>query len=234
VIAAVWFVVYGEFWKVKNITVLGIKLADEASVISAGSAYIHSHGFPFNVLGQDNILFWIAAGKIRLDTVTEVSDASIKTKFDSRTVQITVNERSLKAAACSSSELSECYALDENGKVFARIPWIEGSIIPRFERESGEVVAEGARYFRNPEYFKNVLGTIKIMSSHGFTPANIIIREDNLEEWEASLDSGVIFYFSLNFIPDDFNDVLGSISRRIDTSNLSYFDFRVQNRVYYK
>jgi hypothetical protein len=132
------------------------------------------------------------------------------------------------------NDSSECYAIDDDGYVFSGVPWIEGALIPRFESASGEKISVGKKYFRKDEWFRNILHTVSILEEKGLIPSFIRMKGENTEEWEAVMPSGMIFYFSLAFVPNDLKKIIDDVALRTSLGGISYFDLRIENKVYYK
>ncbi len=234
IVLAVWFVLFCGCWKVKTISVNGTRLINDSTVISASSAQIHLKSGVFGVLGSDNILFWKFGSKyISLSEIPEVDGVSFEIDVLKRSVSINISERFLSAVVCD-NENYECYAIDKSGLIFARVPFAEGILIPRFERAKDDNLIIGGRYFKNADWLSNILETLRAIGVKNFVPDKIIIKGDSFEEWEAHIPSGPVFYFNMTFVPNNFDGIMQNIANRIDISSITYFDFRVQDRIYYK
>lgn len=232
-IGIAYFILFGNFWSVRSIRVEGSRLVDNSVLISAIASEFHARSpIAAGILGQNHIGFWMFYEKpFEIPWMPEVKDIRVNVDFSSRVVNISVRERSVAAVVCVENN-AECYAIDEGGIVFSKIPWVEGVLVPRFE-EKGEIFL-GEKYFRKEEWFKNILSTLSILRESNIVPERIVRGVDNTEEWEAIISSGIHLYFNLNFIPDDLGKIIEDIRARGGFSGVSYFDFRVQNRVYYK
>lgn len=232
-VGILYIILFSDFLRVKSIRVEGSRLVESPILISALVSQLHSHGGFSGMLGQDNILFWMFRDDIpSIQWMPEVRDIHISPSFSKRTVNISVTERAVKSVVCGGLSL-ECYAIDGDGFVFSRVPWIEGTLIPRFE-EGGTHIVIGKRYFKKTEWFDNVFLTLSILEKNKLIPSSLNMSDDGTEEWEVTLSSGTAFYFSLNFVPENFEEIMRDIITRGGLDGVSYFDFRVQGRVYYK
>lgn len=232
-VGAAYFVLFGDFWSVRSIRVEGSRLVDDSALISGLVSEFHARNpIVSGIIGQNNIIFWMFRGEIsRIPWIPEIKNIRTNVDFSSRTVNVLVDERSVAAVACPEND-AKCYAIDEEGVVFSEIPWVEGVLIPRFDEK--EKVFIGERYFKKGEWFENVFSTLSALRESGIIPERIVLGEGNTEEWEAVLPSGIRFYFNLNFVPDNLREIVEDIRARGGFDGVSYFDFRVQNRVYYK
>ncbi len=223
-----------QMLKVQSIKVSGVRLTNQNTIISSFFAESVKQKAWLVLLGPDNLLFWkFAPEEISPLYVSSVQDIKKDVSFGEKKVLLDVTERSVVNVLCEYNG-GKCYGMDENGFVFSSVPEVHGALILRFEAGPGEKIMVGKQYLDSPEWTKNIMETISIMESEGFTPKLIKVKGVGLEEWEAVMPEGFSFYFSLHFIPENFRSILNDISSKTRLDTLQYFDFRVQNRVYYK
>ena len=233
-IGILYFLLFGDFWNVTSIRVEGSRLIEDTALISSTIAELNTESAILGVAGHDNILFWMfRKNPMEITRIPEAREVFVTTDFSKRTVHIKVIERTIRAVVCTQGS-SECFGIDEGGIVFSRVPWIEGSLIPRFENASGTAISVGKKYFRKDEWFENVLTTVAALKKKELIPSFIRIKEESSGEWEAVMPSGIKFYFSLSFVPEDIEKIIEDIATRASLEGISYFDLRIENKVYYK
>lgn len=234
VIGFLYFILNAEIFKVQSIKVSGIRLTTQNAIVSSFFAESVKQKPWLVLFGPDNLLFWkFAQEKISPLYVLTVQEIKKEVSFGEKKVSLDVIERSVVNVICEYNG-GKCYGMDENGFVFSSVPEVRGALILRFEAGPDEKIMTGKQYLNSPEWTKNIMQTISIMKSEGFVPQLIKVNGVGLEEWEAVMPEGFSFYFSLHFVPENFRSILGDISTKTRLDTLQYFDFRVQNRVYYK
>gem|GEM_PF-1488048 len=234
IIGFFYFILNAEMLKVRSIKVSGVRLTGQNIIISSFFAESVKQKSWLVLLGPDNLLFWkFAPENISPLYVPTVQEIKKEASFRERKVSLNVTERSVVNVLCEYNG-GKCYGMDEKGFVFSSVPEVRGALILRFEAGPGEKIMIGKQYLDSSEWTKNIMETISIMESEGFVPKLIKVNGVGLEEWEAVMPEGFSFYFSLHFVPENFRSILGDISTKTRLDTLQYFDFRVQNRVYYK
>jgi hypothetical protein len=73
-----------------------------------------------------------------------------------------------------------------------------------------------------------------VLADAGIVPTLLRVRDKRLYEWEAVLGNGPTLYFSGFFVPQNISGVVRDIRNATSFENLSYIDFRVENKVFYK
>lgn len=234
-IAGAYFAMYGGFFMVKDISVAGARLVPSSLVTSAVEADTVGANRIAAALGPQNILFWLLADRTPSlsSRFPEIRKVVVTPSFWDRTVSIAITERDVTGVLCKTAT-GECYGIDANDIVFTPVPTVEGSLILRFDDTSTSTVVLGNPYLQDPAWMQNIVSTLSIMEAGGFSPSSVRVDASSLEEWEAVLPSGLVFRFSLHFVPDNLAAVLKDIAAKTDIATLQYFDFRVKDRVYYK
>jgi hypothetical protein len=119
--------------------------------------------------------------------------------------------------------------------IFARIPEVRGPLILRLEdNQSDFPVVLGAQYFGDQAFLPHVYETNAVLADAGIVPTLLRVRDKRLYEWEAVLGNGPTLYFSGFFVPQNISGVVRDIRNATSFENLSYIDFRVENKVFYK
>lgn len=217
-----------------SISVEGAELVSHDAVIAAVEANTIGRSTLASLLGPGNIIFWLFADPHpALARFPQLRNVEVRTALWQKRVTITVDERRVGSVLCKTT-LEECYGLDQDGIIFTRSPEVHGALILKFEDASTSSVVLGNPYLRDPQWLQNVKDTLAIMKEQGFVPKVVQVNREPLEEWQAIFPSSPAFYFSLHFVPENLSAILKDIGDRTDIKNLSYFDFRVPNRIYYK
>jgi len=234
VIGFFYFILNARMLKVQSMKVSGVRLTGQNIIISSFFAESVKQRSWLMLLGPDNLLFWKFAPEIISPLyVPTVQEIKKDVNFGEKKVSLDVTERSVVNVLCE-YDGGKCYGMDEKGFVFSLVPEVRGALILRFEAGPGEKIMIGKQYLNSQEWTKNIIQTISVMESEGFVPKLIKVNGVGLEEWEAVMPEGFSFYFSLHFVPENFRSILNDISIKTRLDTLQYFDFRVQNRVYYK
>lgn len=233
-IASCYAILNADFFKTKDIEVKGLNLVSRDALLSSISITTLNKSFLASSLGPDNILFWsFVDSHFVLEKNPKLAEISIETNFFNRTVAVMVRERIVSSVLCKKM-LQKCFGMDYSGVVFTETPYVEGGLILKFEDDSEDGIVFGEKYINNLEWKSRIEETIKIMNENGFIPSSVRIKGENSEEWEVVMPSGLLFLYSLRFVPQNLSEVLNEISTKANFVGMQYFDFRVENRMYYK
>jgi hypothetical protein len=233
-VGCVYFLLNSSLFKVESMKVSGVRLTAQHIIMSSFFAESTREKPWLSFFGPDHILFWKFAPKeISPSYVSTVERIIRDVNFGKKQVSFLVTERLVTNVLCEYNS-GKCYGMDENGFVFSSVPEVRGSLILRFEAGPGEHIMVGKQYLTSPLWTKNIMNTISLMESEGFVPKLVRVKRDSIEEWEALMQEGFSFYFSLHFIPENLQSVLKDIALKTRPETIEYFDFRVENRVYYK
>jgi cell division septal protein FtsQ len=186
-------------------------------------------------LGSDNILFWFLGKKENLvnnNILPSVEQINLDVDLFDRKVKVLVEEKELSGIICKPEKL--CFAFDKSGRIFASAPFVKGSLIFRIDDTNDRPLVFGEKFLSKEKWINNILKTIKIIKESGFNIKSSAIREMDLSEWEVVISDGPKLLFSLNFVPGDLQEIIKTLKERADFSDISYFDMRVENRIYYK
>lgn len=222
-----------NLFKVKDFEVRGLRAVSRETLISSLRTEMAAGNFWRAILGSDNILFW-TFGEFpeRLAALPILGSIKVRLDLGAKKVVIEAAERELFGLWCRKD--ANCYAFDKAGILFSPAPQAEGVLILRIQDENVEPFVLGRALFADSKRQENVFKVLTVLENYDFTVAEAIIKDLTLEEWEVKTTSGLRFLFSLNFVPENLEGVLKNLDREFDFSKLSYFDFRVENRIYYK
>lgn len=235
VLTAVLYLVFrSPLLETRSIDVYGAELVLRSRVAAAVEADTIGRSTLASLLGPQNILFWLFADRTpKLTGFPELSGVEVSVAMWQKKVSISVVERRVESVLCKTAE-EQCYGLDRDGIIFTKAPDARGALILRLEDENTGTVVMGNPYLRNPSWFENIKTTLRLLEKDGFVPQRVVVDNEPLEEWRAIFPSGLAFYFSLHFVPENLETILADIANRTNIKNLAYFDFRVPNRIYYK
>lgn len=222
-----------EVLAVREVRVEGVRLAKPDRVRAAledalGAQTVRSWFRP------DLLPFWFFATPPPsfLESFPMFRDADIEVRLATRTVVVRVSERELYGVWCR--EGTVCYAFDREGVVFGAAPSTSGALVTKVEDTRKGALAPGDAVLTNPEWRDRLIATLDVLRALRLTPRAITVREEKLREWEVALAEGPTLRFSFTFVPDRLEEALAALSRRADFHSLTYLDFRVRDRLYYK
>lgn len=226
--------IYSDYFKIKNIQIKGIELISDESLLSAITAQMKKDAGWRTFVGSKNILFWEFGAEPNLPAETSpiIAELKINSNLTERKVIIQVKERELFGVWCVSEK--NCYAFDAEGFIFSETPEVHGVLITKIEDQNTRDLAISNKILPNEEWIKNFLGTVKIAKENNIAIAEIEIKDLALREWELKTVWKPVIYFSLDFIPENLELIFSNLAQRFDLNKLSYLDFRVPNRIYYK
>ncbi len=232
---AVYVVLYAGIFSVQSVEVINNRLQPDTVLTAALTTEAIRNRPLLGLIGSDNILFWIMTNKNKLlnrDILPSVESVRVEPSLFNRTLKIIVTERKTEGVFCANR--THCFAFDADGVLFAFAPRVEGALIFRVDGEGERVVVLGRSFLPKADWVQNVLNTVEILERNKFYISIVKLRDQKLAEWEAELFTGPTLYFSLSFVPSDFEEIIQTLSDRVDLDELSYVDFRVEGRIYYR
>lgn len=228
------FVVRGVFFQVKDISVSGARLLGSDVALQAVVGRIAENSALAAFLGERHILFWALSDRsYGFSNPTELESVSVNVDFWERRVGILAKERDVVHIVCRPAE-SACYGITGEGIVFSRIPEVRGSLILRIEDTNPAPIVFGGSYFGDNSFLPNVYRTKEILDTADLTPSVMRVKDRSLYEWEAALPDGPTLYFSGFFVPADLSNIIAEIKKETEWGSLSYVDFRVEHKVFYR
>lgn len=228
------FVVRGDFFQVREISVSGARLLGSDAARAAVAGRIAENSALAAFLKEQHILFWALSDRsYEFSNPTELESISVNVDFWERRIAIAAKERDVVHIVCRPAE-SACYGVTGEGIVFSRIPEVRGSLILRLEDMNPSPIVFGGSYFGDNSFLPNVYRTKEILDAADLTPSVMRVKDRGLYEWEALLPDGPTLYFSGFFVPADLPNIIAEIKKETDWSSLSYVDFRVEHKVFYR
>ncbi|MEK7195269.1 MAG: hypothetical protein AAB655_01080 [Patescibacteria group bacterium] len=237
-IAASWIFLKSPLFTVKRITVSGNGITPEKDILDLLRSKIGNGNLFLAMAGLNNVLAWPSAvEKSDLRFLSSLSELSVKKDYGKGTVNVTVKERDRYGVWCGVSaggnDPADCRWFDENGVVFERAPFAEGSLITSVLDYSGKKMTASSLIL--PErMLSNALSVFEVLKKSGLRIKGISIKDISLEELEVSTYDGPVAYFSLRFPADNALPVIQNFASKSGFKDLEYLDFRVENRAYYK
>jgi len=232
-IGALYLIFRSSWFRVKEISAPDLPGISHSEILDALKTQMLA-GKMRAMLGPNNILFWEFGNYPNsLFRFPALKDIRVASDFWGRSVKITAGERELWGALCYSSE-SKCYGVDENGTVFSDIPSVSGSLILKINDTNNRFLILGQPVFSRPEWFDAFKSSIDTLNKNGFRVVSAEIEDLSLREWTAKIANGPEFHFSLTFAPENFDAILKNLGTKMDLSKVTYVDFRVPDRIYYK
>ncbi len=229
---AVYFAGFSEESRVHSVTVSGNRITGETEIVKAVTENIASRSWVRRLVGENNILFWTNVKEISGDALQEPAIRSIAVDTDliGRRALVNVREREFAGAWCA----EYCVGFDESGIAYFNTPNLEGSLL-RVIYDTGSAVPKlGERVLSDEQQFNNMMKTIRDVQEAGIAIERVEVKDHTLREWTITPSHGGAMLFSFDVVPERLGNVLKNIMERTKWDSLSYIDFRVANRVYYK
>jgi len=227
---------YIPFFKVKSISITGNIIIPANDVIKIAEESLA--GKYFRVFPRDNIFLIskkdilknLGAGIPRIKTVRLEREF-----FDGLSLRIT--ERENKALLC---EKEDCAAVDEDGFVFEKSPYISGGIILKFfdQRNSEEneplELALGKNILLRAQ-FKKIMDFAKLIPKSGNEVVKIILKKEDIYEFYTE-EGWQILTNVKNEPSQTFANLMTTLNFEVKEKRkkLDYVDLRFGNKVYYK
>lgn len=167
-----------------------------------------------------------------------LASVSFQRNFLSKVLTLVVTEREKYGVWCGESasstnavQVANCFWFDKNGVLFREAPMVEGTLIPKIRDFTGRNLTIGNTIFEG-RFTSDVLRIFELFQRAQI--ALIDLRVDDLasQELTADLLQKVPVYFSLRFDPSFALPALLDLKSKL--TQLSYIDFRSQNKVFYK
>ncbi|MDP3975228.1 MAG: hypothetical protein Q8P88_03015 [Candidatus Jorgensenbacteria bacterium] len=218
---------------VQSVRVEGVRLADQervkAALVSAAETSVLRAW-----VGPDLLFFWLffEPPASFLAAYPMFREADVVPYPFTREIVIRVTERALYGVWCLAG--GACYAFDEEGTVFGPAPSLEGSLITKVTDVRSAPFVAGETVLPDPEWRARMFETLGALTRLHLTVRAVRVQDLALREWEVGLAEGPLLKFSFVFVPQGLEETLSLLARRPDFHGLTYLDFRVRDRLYYK
>lgn len=218
---------------VASVRVEGVRLADHARVKTALAEALEAHA-PRAWLGSGLMPFWLFAEPPAAfrEAFPMFRAVTIAPRLFAREVVIEAEERELYGVWCVKS--GACYAFDREGIAFGSAPRVTGALVTKVEDAREAPLAAGDPVLAESAWRANLLRTLAVVRAAHLAPRAITVLDLSRREWEVVLTEGPVLKFSFAFVPERLADALASLARRADFRSLTYLDFRVPDRLFYK
>jgi len=233
IIGFLWVVYYAAFLKVSSVTIEGSTHISKEAVYEALSTTLPRSWFQGS-LGPDHVFYWSLSEKHpdARRIMAELSSVAFETGWFDRAVRVRVEERQPFGVWCPHDDT--CALFDKEGIVFASAPRTFGTLLLKIDGETGLLPVVGEPLFRDSEWLPRITMTLDALQDAGLPAKEVRVRATDLREWEAVTPIGTRLLFSFDFVPSQLAAVLSDFANKEKLGSLSYVDFRVPGRMYYK
>lgn len=163
-----------------------------------------------------------------------VKRARVEKNYAERTLTLKLTEREPVGVWCAAKQSPErCFWFDEDGIAFEKSFSVQGNLIVAVNDYSAHAVELGARVL-SPQLTPGLLSILRVIRESELGFSEVRLNDIALQEIEARVYEGPKIYFSLRFPSENALGVIQSLAEKPEFWKLSYIDFRVENRAYYK
>lgn len=128
---------------------------------------------------------------------------------------------------------NDCFWFDKNGIVFSEAPTVEGELLNKVNEFSGRILKPGDRVL--PENLAaNLINIFEVMETAGLNAKTVNLEDLSLEEVYVNSISDPKIFFNLRINPEFALSAISALKNSGKWNKISYLDFRVENRAYYK
>ena len=227
----VYFFLFSEIFKIKNIEINQIKIID-LNIVKSGLENILKQG---SVLGflvvSDNILF-MPSERINnfLKDFPAIESFSWKKNIFSRSLKVDIKER--ENIGILRQKEDKNYYFDKNGILFIEAPSSEGGMFLIIENELNYNFNLGNRILEM-EPFNNLISIINFLNDN-FQLHHIKLQLDKIEIVASLVNSHQILFYLETDNLNQIHSVLSYFVKNNFDFNLEYLDLRYLPNVYYK
>lgn len=177
------------------------------------------------VLGYANFLLW--QGDLTGVDMHQYENIVVKPDFSNRKVLIEVVGKKREMIGCITEK---CFWISRDGAILDNAPESNGQLMEsvRFENES--IISD--KYVLIKSNFDNLLKIIDIFQANSLRIESNTVTKEN--ELNVKLLNGPNISFSLKNNTDFIEPVIKKLQNDKKILNLTYIDFRIENKAYYK
>jgi len=250
IVLAGWILFKSPLFREQGIEVEGNAMVPSDEVVSLlQSAALSDHSWFKSMLGINNLLIWPSSLPVaQLAMEPRLTDVTISKNYFSRTLTAHVTERAAVAIWCfvggGSAEGSvgagatqgqgeTCYWFDADGFIFSRALDVQGGALYSIHDDSQQPGNLGDHVLPAP-FIPNLIAILNVLHESNVGVQDITLKDLSLQEIAVTTNGGPMIYFSLRFPATEDLQVLQNLMSQPGFAKLSYIDFRVENRAYYK
>lgn len=222
--------------KIQKITVEGNVLISKEDIVN--SVKEGMIGNFMGVLPKENIFLFPREDVLKkmIKDVPRIKTAEIKREFFDG-LSIKISERTNAAILC---DKEDCAAIDEDGLVFEKTPYISGGAVLKFFDRRGSDSDESpdklmGKSILPKAQFKKIADFSSLVSKMNGEVVGVILKKENI--YELRLREGWnILINSKNEPSPTFANLMTALNFEIKEkhANLAYVDLRFGNKVYFK
>lgn len=230
-----YMVFRSKVFQIQDIDISGANQVSEDVVKTALFSESIADSWMDKMLGQSNMIAWPEhLNKDDLESLPAVKEINIRKDYSEKKVYVSVTERVAVGIWCVEKENPPtCYWFDDEGVLFKPAFSSEGNLI-RVVRDYAHTSLGLGNTALSKNLLPNLFEVLKVVEEADLSIKEIGLYDLLLEEVELTTFSGPRMLFSLRFKPEGATNVIRSIFQKRSLSSLSYIDFRVENKVYYK
>lgn len=165
-----------------------------------------------------------------------VASFLVTKNFFNKKLILNIKDREPYGIWCSESQVQpisteNCFWFDEGGFLFSSAPATLGALVKGIYEENGRDLALGS-YVLPDQSLKRMFSIFKVLKAAEVYAIKFTLPDLGSQEIQAETLEGTRLYFSLRVDPAFTLEALQSL--RLKLGELSYIDFRSENRVFYK
>lgn len=263
IILAVILVVLGliyfassPFFKIKKIEVSEISNFSSPELILNLKSFFANKSKIASFFGGDNILVWTGDVEDFLRTDPSFESLEIKKNYFTKEVIVKATEREKFGIWCEQSETNEvanqslgdnssstiknaepkrerCFWFDKKGVIFKETAVIESEIFKRVNDFSSRNLKLGENILPQ-RLFANLIKIFGVLERVNLNAKTLCLKDLAFEEVYIESVSDPKIFFSLRNDPEFSLSAIDAFKKSNRWEKISYIDFRVENKVYYK
>ena len=232
-----YLVFYSRLFEVKEIEILGASSPFQESLIKDKVIHtILSNSSILSIFGPAHLFFWSNKVIKRDFFLPQISEIELSKDWFKKKVFIKIKERipfAILAQENSNLAARTSFWLDKDGIIFGFAPLTDGFLVLKIRDENKREIKLGKPIFEKEKMTANFLYYLSHLKKIPLAVEEVVIRELFLREIKVKT-LGPDIYFSLDFPFENFWQIISDIQEKDNLSRIDYFDFRVENRIYYK
>ncbi len=227
--------IWSSWFQIKEVNYFGVDRSNEEEIMNYLVSDIAGGSWLQRVLSFKHILAWPAHESWQRPVFLPIiSKIELERNFWDRSLNVTVSEWQPLGIWCSTGgDKEKCGWFNSDGLVIQKAPLAEGSLIPVVRDVSGKELKLGKKILESEEKTANLLSVFKVLFAEHIPITEVRLERSATDEIKVFQTNGPEMYFSLRF-PANLTQGPIHALRAEGWENLTYLDFRIENRVYYK